>query len=334
MVMAGMGLGRKNGCRIIAALDGHIGDDPDLARRLMDEAREAGADGVKLVWRTSESQAAGEVARYGSSEGTVRATLQQPQLPLDALVWLVESAGPDRVVVAPYDVCAARQLASTGLFAWKLDPPMLSHLPLIDELAADGRPIIAGIAGCTRRELEETVSRLPRHAVLVHTLPSGPLLVDVLDIAHLVALRRYGFPVGYADGSLDPSAALMAVALGATLVEKPLTLSRLDAPADATGLYFYAFRAFVDQVRRLEGVLEGVGAREPLPGEQDLIDQDRVSIVASRSIPRGTVLTRDMLALKAPGSGLSPRFIEMIEGRATLYDIPQGTFLTFGVIDL
>jgi len=126
----------------------------------------------------------------------------------------------------------------------------------------------------------------------------------------------------------------MAVALGASLVEKPFVLNHAAEPARASGLTAPAFRAFVDQVRRLEAVLTGAGTRDPLPEELDLIEQDRVSIVASRSIPRGTTLSRDMLAFKAPGSGLSPRFLPVIEGQRTLYDLPEGAFLTFGVIEL
>ena len=317
---------------MIAALDARAVSDVEIACQLIREARDAGADGIKIIRRTSASPAA-EAGRFGAPDGAFRAPLHDPQVSIDAFVQLLDGATDVTILVAPYDVDAARQLMHARFGGWKIDPPMLTHLPLLEELVRDGRPIVAGVAGCTRTELDEAAACLPAKSVLVHTLPAQNG-ADVLDIAHLVALRRYGHPIGYADGSADISAALIAVALGASLVEKPFILNHVEGPARDTGLTARAFRAFVEQVRRLEDVLTGGGTRDPLPEELDLIEQDRVSIVASRSIPRGTTLSRDMLAFKAPGSGLSPRFLPVIEGQRTLYDIPEGAFLTFGVIEL
>jgi sialic acid synthase SpsE len=322
---------------VIASLDQRVLVDAEHARQAIRDARASGADAVKLVRRTGGAPAA-EVGRLGAPEGALRATVQDPQLSTEAFVRLVEEAGETSILVAPYDVDAARGVMQAPFGAWKVDPPLLTHLPLFEELVRDGRPIAVGVAGCTRAELDEAVARLPPDAVLVHTLPAQNGH-GVLDVAHVVALQRYGRPVGYSDCGADISAALMAVALGVTLVEKPFDADA-RAPSDRfeqtngdRGLTAVAFRGLVDQVRRLEGVLTGDGARDPLPEELDAIDQDRVSIVASRSIPRGTTINRDMLAFRAPGSGLSPRFVSVIEGQRTLYDIPEGAFLTFGVIE-
>lgn len=300
------------GCRVIAVLESGYHEEIDALSRLLQDVIATGADGVELV------------ARGGpESEGT-----------RDRMRQFIERAGSVQRVVAPHHVSVVEQLSPLPFEAWKIDPPLLTHLPLLESVAADGRPIFLGVGGCTLRELEEALCRLPADVVILHTLGMAGGLADVADVAYLSALRRYGRTVGYADRSTDTGPALIAVALGAAVVEKPLTFERLvRTPGHRSSLLPHEFLAFVRHVRRIEQVLAGDGARDPLPDELDAIERERVSIVAARRISRGTPIQRDMLTLRAPGVGLPPRFLGFLEGRRASYDIPEGAFLTFGLID-
>jgi sialic acid synthase SpsE len=301
--------GARRPCRIVAALDPGLCPDAAAAACTLRRALAAGADGVTLTARGNSS----------------------PRV--EQLEWFAGAADGLDVVVAPYDLAVVRRLAALRFWGWKVEAPVLTHLPLLDEVAADGRPVTAAVAGCTPRELEDALARLPAGTTLLHTVRNAGA-IGVCDVAHVSALRQYHRPVGYADNGLDPGPALVAVALGAEVVEKPLTLDPAAyAARDRACLLPHEFRSFVDQVRQLEAVLGGHGARDPQPEELDAIDQDRVSIVAARPIPRGTAIERDMLTFQAPGAGLPPRFVPLVEGHRVLYDIPEGALVTLGLIE-
>ena len=327
-------------CQVIAAVNANHNGDPELARRLVEAAREAGADGIKFQKRTVTLSAVRQIldrptARHSSLGSTYRKALERLDMPVEALARLCEDAKGLLVLVAPYDVEAYQQLEGVPFTAWKVDPPLAVHLPLLGALGASGRPVAAGVAGCTQREVEEMIGLLAGDVTLIHTLFLHPFTGGIVEVAHLVALRRFGRPVGYADNSLDLSPSLMAVAFGATMVEKPLTLDRAMAgPDHATSLVPQEFGELVRKIRALEAVIGSRRFRDPSPDEMDDIEWSRVSVVAARPIPRGARITREMLTLKPPARGLAPRFLTFLEGRRALYDVPEDEFLTFGMVEL
>lgn len=327
-------------CRIIAALENNHNGDPDVARRLVDAAREAGADGIKFQKRTVGLAGVRQVldhpaARYSALGATYRKALERLDMPVEVLARLCADARGLDVVLAPYDLEACGQLSGILFSAWKVDPALALHGPLLRALAASARAVVAGVAGCTRREIEDMLGILAGDVTLVHTVAAPSPGARILDVAHLVALAGFGHPVGYADNSLDLSPALMAVALGARFLEKPLTLDRtLSGPDHATSLTPPEFAELVRRVRALEAVLGAPVLRDPAPAEMDELEWSRVSIVAAKPIPRGVPITPDMLTLKPPGRGLGSRFLAVLEGRRALYDIAEDEFVTFGMVEL
>jgi N,N'-diacetyllegionaminate synthase len=325
-------------CRIIAAIDANHNGDADVARRLIDAAREAGADGIKLQKRTVGLAAVRQVldrpaARYAALGPTYRKALERVDLPVEVLADLCEHAAGLDVLLAPGDLEAWRQLAPLPFGAVKLDTALVSHHLVLEAVAASSRQVVAGVAGATRSELDDLLRVVPGDLVLMHTLlRSAP---TVIDVSHLVALRRFGRPVGHADSSLDEASSLTAVALGAVMVEKPLTLDRAQAgPDHAASLTPAELAALVRAVRALEAVTASEWLLDATPEEMDELEWARPSIVAARAIPRGAEITAAMLTLKPPAWGLSPRVQPLIVGRRALYDIAEDEFLTFGVIEL
>lgn len=328
------------GCRIIAALNSNHNGDVDLALRLIDAAAAAGANGVKLEKRTVALAAVRQIldrpaTAYSTLGPTYRKALERIDAPVEVLGRLAEHARGLATFIAPYDLEAFQQLRGVPFAGWVIEPPLVTHLPLLDALGRSGRPLIAKVAGSTPREVQAVLERLPGEVTLVNTLSMESVTGGVLEVAHLTSLRRFGRPVGHADNSREPSWSLMAVALGATLIEKPLTLDRTMAgPDHATSLTPKEFGELVRSVRALEGIIRSEKLRDPSPAEMDGLDWGRVSIVAARPIPRGTRLSRDMLALKPPFRGLSPAFMTFLEGRRVLYDIAEDDFVTFAMVEL
>ena len=328
-------------CRIVAAIDGNHNGDPDAAWRLIEAARAAGADGVKLEKRTVAQAAVRQVldrpaAAYTALGTTYRKALERVDLPVEEIARLCRSAGELETWVAAHDEEACRALAPVAFSAWKIEAPVVVHVPLLAAIARDGRPVVASVAGGSAREVATLVDTVGARLTLIHEV-AGPTPVagGVLDVAPLASLIRLGRPVGYADGSLDQTPALMAVALGATVIEKRLTLDRTAAgPDHRHSMLPGELAELVGRVRELEARLAAEKLPETAPEVLDELEWRRVSIVAARPIAQGTTITSDMLALKPPSRGLSPRFLGAVVGRPALYDIAEDDFITFGMVGL
>ena len=328
-------------CRIVAAIDGNHNGDPDAAWRLIDAARAAGADGVKLEKRTVAQAAVRQVldrpaAGYAALGATYRKALERVDLPVEELARLCRSAGEMETWIAAHDEEACRALAPVPFGAWKIEAPVAVNATLLNEVAGDVRPVVASVAGCSAREIATLVDTVGPRLTLLHEVAAPtPGAGGVLDVAPLASLARFGRPVGYADGSLDQTPALMAVALGATVIEKRLTLDRTGAgPDHRQSLLPGELAELVTRVRELEARLGASRLPETAPEVLDELAWRRVSIVAARPIARGTTITSDMLVLKAPSRGLSPRFLGAVIGRPALYDIAEDDFITFGMVGL
>lgn len=328
-------------CRILASLGTNHNGDLELARRLIDAARWAGADGVIFQKRTVPWAAVRQVLdrpapQYLALGPTYRKALERMELPVESYPLLFEQAKGFEILVAPYDVEAFHEMQGVPVAGWKVDAPLATHLPLLTRLGESGKPVVASVAGCTRREVEDLVKLLPKGATLLHELAQDPEQgIPVEDLVPLMALKEFGLPVGYADNCPNASGSLMAIALGATILEKPLTLDRtLPGPGHLRSLLPEEFKDWVGRVRELQILIRSGSLRNPDPAEMDLLDWSRPSIVAACPIPSGTRLRREMLALKPPFRALSPAFLTFLEGRRVLYDIPEDESLTLGMVEL
>lgn len=327
--------------RILASLEGNHQGDVELLRRLVEAARAAGANGVILRKQTASQAAVRQVldrpaAGYRSLGIAYRQALEKLELPLEKWARLcaeIRSQGLD-LIVAPYDLPALEQVRELPVGGWKVNAPLATHLPLLEAMGALRQPILASLSGCTEREVTDLLERLPPELTLVHDLTMCDSSIDFDDVGYLAALRPFGRTLGYADRSPEAAWSLLAVTLGAAVLEKPLLLERLSNGVDpAVGLTPQEFSTFVRRIRAFESVLDSGALRNPRPAEMDRLDWERVSIVAARPIPKGTLLTREMLAFKPPFRALSPASASFLEGRRVLYDIPADAFLTLGMVE-
>jgi sialic acid synthase SpsE len=163
---------------------------------------------------------------------------------------------------------------------------------------------------------------------VLHCTSAYPAADESLN---LLAIRTMastlGVPIGYSDHSLGVEAAEAAVALGATVIEKHLTLDRsLPGPDHSASLEPAEFRALVDGVRRISRML-GDGVKAPTPQERDTARVARRSIVAATDIPAGAAITEALVAFRRPATGLAPRDLPALLGRVAKAHLPSGTVL-------
>jgi N-acetylneuraminate synthase/N,N'-diacetyllegionaminate synthase len=165
---------------------------------------------------------------------------------------------------------------------------------------------------------------------LLHCVSNYPAESRDCNLRAMDALRdAFGTPVGYSDHTRGPVAAIAAVARGACIIEKHLTMDRaLPGPDHQASCDPREFAAFVQALRDAEAAL-GDGVKRPAPSELSTRDVARKSVVALVDIPRGQPMTREMLGVRRPGTGLPPAELERLVGRISRDDIPAGTVLTW-----
>jgi len=137
----------------------------------------------------------------------------------------------------------------------------------------------------------------------------------------LTLKKEFDLPVGYSDHTLGILVPVMAVAMGAQVLEKHFTLNKnLPGPDHKASLEPEELKEMIKTIREVEKAL-GDGIKKPTKSEEKIKKVVRKSIVAKVDIPKGTKITKDMLDIKRPGTGIEPKYLKKIIGRVAKKDI-------------
>lgn len=315
--------------------------DPEVAHALVAAAAEAGADVVKFQAFRAEDLVAADAPRAAyqernDPEGGATQAAMLARLELDAAVFAA-LAGTCRdlgilFMATPFDASSAAMLVALDVPAIKVSSGDLTHLPFLAELAGFRRPLLVSTGMATMAEVDEAVATI-RDAgdpplALLHCVSDYPARVADANLRAIPALRaRFGVPVGWSDHTEGVETALAAVALGARIVEKHLTLDRRRAgPDHAASLEPDAFAAMVRGIRAVESAL-GDGVKAPRPAEAAIARVARRSIVTARPVAAGERLDAEAIAFRRPGTGLPPGLSAEVIGRVARTDLPAGAVI-------
>jgi len=290
--------------------------DVDLAHRLVAVAAAAGADAVKFqtfdpALLVAAGAAAAPYQREATGTASQRALLEGLSLPPGAWRELRDHADDLGLVFlsTAFDLASADLLADLGVPAFKVPSGELTNLPLIAALAGYGRPLLISTGMGTLAEVDaalQAAAAAPAR-VLFHCVSAYPTPVADSNLRAIATMRaRFGVPVGWSDHTQGALTATVAVALGASLIEKHVTLDRaLPGPDHAASEDPDGLAAYVAAVRAAEAAL-GDGVKRPQPSEQPNRVHARRSLHAARDLPAGAVLTGDDVVALRPARGLSP----------------------------
>lgn len=338
--VAGRKIGHGHPVFVIAEAGVNHNGELQLAEELVDAASEAGADAVKfqtfsadrLVTRTA-AKAQYQQQTTGGQESQYT-MLQRLELTIADHERLFARAQQRGVLFlsTPFDQASADLLFELDVPAVKVGSGDLTNLPLLRYLARHGKPIILSTGMAYLGEVEEAVHCIQEHSdaglVLLHCVSDYPAHERDVNLRAMNTLARvFGLAAGYSDHTLGIAIPIAAVALGACVIEKHLTLDRsLPGPDHRLSLEPRQFSAMVKAIRDVESCL-GDGIKRPTASEQDVARAARKSVVSIVDISQGTAVTADMLAIKRPGTGIPPRDLEKIEGRIARITIPADTVL-------
>jgi pseudaminic acid synthase len=330
---------------LIAEISANHHQDFDQAVKIMQAAKDAGADAVKLQTYTPDTitiDCDNEYFRIG--KGTIWAgrTLhdlyQEAYTPWEwqpKLKEIADDLGMD-LFSSPFDHTAVDFLEKMEVPAYKIASFELVDLPLIRRVARTGKPIIMSTGMATLAEIDEAV-RTAREAgaapvallKCTSAYPAPPEEMNLRTIPHLS--QAFTLPVGLSDHTLGISAAVAAVTLGACIVEKHFTLSRsIPGPDSAFSLEPHEFKEMAEAVRLAEKACGAVSYGAT--GQEAISRVFRRSLFVVKDMKAGEGFSRENTRSIRPGQGLHPRFLEMVWGRKAARDIERGTPLTWDLI--
>lgn len=328
---------------IIAEAGVNHNGDLNLAKGLIDAAAGAGADLVKFQTFAADRLATRSAAKADyqtettSASETQHAMLRRLELTRDmhlALIAHCQQRGIGFLSTA-FDIASLDLLADLGLESFKIPSGELTNLPYLRHIGAFGKPVILSTGMANLGEIDAALDILetggtPRECITVlHCNTEYPTPMQDVNLRAMLTIRdAFGVAVGYSDHTPGIEVPIAAVALGATVIEKHLTLNRsLPGPDHQASLEPDEFTAMVRAIRNIEQAL-GDGIKRPSPGEAKNKPVARKSLVAAVPIRAGESFTPANLAVKRPGTGLSPMRWDEVIGRPAPRDFAPDDLIT------
>ena len=306
---------------VIAEAGVNHNGDLQFAKRLVDVAIDAGVDVVKfqtfqarqLVTKHAE-QAAYQQKALRTSESQL-AMLQRLELQPAQHAELIDycNSGGIEFLSTAFDLPSIELLVSLRLKRWKVPSGEITNLPYLRQIGSQGQPVILSTGMANLGEIEAALSVLvqagtPRTQITVlHCTTEYPAPSHEVNLRAMETIARsFGVAVGYSDHTDGIAVPIAAVAMGATVIEKHLTLDRnLPGPDHKASLEPDGFAEMVRGIRTIEQAL-GDGIKQPVSSEQANLSVVRKSLVAAQPIRAGELFTEANLTVKRPGTGISP----------------------------
>lgn len=304
---------------VIAEAGVNHNGDLSLAKRMVEAAKEAGADYVKFQTFVPENLVSKKAkkAEYQKKatgeDGSQLAMLQKLAL-TEQDFWELKrhcNALGIGFLSTPFDFESIDVLAKMEMDFWKLPSGEATNLPYLEKIAKTGKKVVLSTGMCQMQEIKDAVSVLEENGAfditLLHCNTEYPTpFSDVNLLAMRQMKEELKRPVGYSDHTVGTEVAIAAVALGATVIEKHFTLDRtMEGPDHKASLEPRELAQMVKAIRNIEESL-GDGVKRRTASEEKNCISARKSIVAKRPIRKGEAFTVDNLTVKRPGSGKSP----------------------------
>lgn len=345
--IAGRRIGAPAPVYIVAELSGNHNGDFGRALAIVRAAHAAGADAVKLQTYTPETLTIAcnkphfRIGAGTAWEGrTLHELYAEATTPWEWHAPLMQSASDLGLhcFSSPFDDSAVDFLERLGAPAYKIASFELGDLALIRRAAATGKPLIMSTGMASKAEIAEAVSAAraagATSVALLKCTSAYPSPPEQMNLRMIPALaEEFGVPVGLSDHSLDLAVAVTAVALGACIIEKHLTLRRADGGPDAG--FSLEPEEFADMVRSVRLAEQAMGGVQYGPSESEQASRVfRRSLFVVRDVHAGQSLSNEDVRAIRPGYGLAPKHLDRVLGRAAAMDIERGTPLEWAHIGL
>lgn len=322
---------------IIAEIGNNHQGDIDLAKRLVDLAREAGADCVKFQMRDLQSLYSNQ-GRTGDTEYDLGSQytldlLNKFQLSREEMFVVFDYSYRQGILplCTPWDLPSLYALNDYGVEAFKVASADFTNFEMLEALSRTDKPLICSTGMCTESEIQASTSllrRLGSRFALLHCNSTYPTPFKDVNLSYLPRLKQIsGSIVGYSGHERGYSVPVAAVSLGARIVEKHFTVDRnLEGNDHKASLLPDEFAEMVRNIREVEEAMGRETEREISQGE--LINRENLakSLIINQDLKKGETITRDLIEVKSPGQGIQPNRLKELVGRTAQRDFIAGDF--------
>ncbi len=313
----------------------------DLALKLIEAAAEVGADAVKFQTFRAEQvvTVAGEMAEYqkrniGVTESQL-SMLRKLEFKEEWYPALIAKAKEKNIIflTTPHGGFASVDLVqSLGVCAFKFGSGDLNNSPLLKYAAKFKKPMLISTGMSTLAEAKEAIAVIKKAGnnkiIVFHCTTEYPCPLNEVNLRILKTfMGGLDAVVGYSDHTTGMQASLMAVTLGANIIEKHFTLDKnMEGPDHKASMEPVEFKQMVAQLKNVEMIL-GSEIKKPSVSEKKYIGIARKSLVTARDIKKGEKFTRENLAIKRPGTGLAPKLYDKVLGKIAKVEIKADTLV-------
>ena len=339
-------VGEEEPCFIIAEAGVNHNGSVEMAKKLIDTAKEAGVDAVKFqTFKTEEivTKSAKKALYQKETTGLQESQyemLKKLELKEDDFKELASYAEKRGIIFlsSPFDEESADLLEQLKVPVFKVGSGEITNFPLLKHIAKKEKPIILSTGMATLGEVEEALNVIRSEGVedviLLHCVSNYPARIEDVNLRAMETLKQaFKNPVGFSDHTLGITAPIAAVALGACVIEKHFTLDRNSpGPDHKASLEPDELKEMVKTIRDVEKALGG-GIKRPTKEEEEVKKVVRRSIVAKMDIFEGAIITEDMLDVKRPGMGIEPKYVDMVVGRKAKENIKRDEIITWKIIE-
>ena len=312
----------------------------DIAKQLIDKAVEAGADVIKFQTFKAENLVSKSAKQADYQKKNIGSKVDDSQL---SMLKKLELSHEDHEVLMQYcnqkgirffstafDMESIDYLHSLNLGLWKIPSGEITNYPYIKKIAQFHEPVILSTGMCEMEDISVAMNVLLEYGVqrdqitILHCNTEYPTPFEDVNLLAMQQIKEnFQVKVGYSDHTQGIEVPIAAVALGACVVEKHFTLDRnMEGPDHQASLEPDELKAMVTAIRNIEKAL-GSGRKNVSASERKNIAIARKSIVATRPIKKGEMLTEENLTVKRPGTGISPMRWEEVIGMKAIKDFEE-----------
>lgn len=331
-------IGQGQPTYIIAEIGANFDKDIDKAKRLIDAAKEAGADCAKFqTFSTPKIVSEGGFSRmklegvHGSWGRTVSEVFKDAEFPRE---WHQEISDYCKKVgidfsTSPYDFEAVDLCVKLDVPFIKIGSGDITWLEMITRIAQTGKPLFMATGDATISEIDEAVRAIEstgnNQLVLMQCITNYPSKIDSANVNVLKTYQTaYNVLTGYSDHAPGPVVALASVVLGGCVIEKHFTLNKADkGPDHPHSMNPVEFKLMVDYVREIERAM-GTTRKEVVAEEGETVYVQRRCLYAKTNLKAGQVITESDIDVLRPALGIAPKFKDIIVGKTCKIDIEAG----------
>lgn len=327
---------------IIAEAGVNHNGDKNLAYKLIDIAKESGANAVKFQTFKAEKG----ISKYTKMADYQKKNLGKEDSQIEMIKKLelsykdfedLKKYCDEKGIIflsSPFDEESIEFLDKLVPY-YKIPSGEIVNYPFLKLIAEKNKPIIMSTGMANLSDVEkalDTIYSINQHAeiYLLHCTTNYPTPYEEVNLKAMITLKEaFKIPVGYSDHTLGIEVPIAAVAMGAQIIEKHFTLDRnLPGPDHKASLEPNELKAIVNAIRNIEKAL-GNGIKKPNKSEKEIEKVVKKKLIATRDIKSGETISEKDIAIKRSNIGLSPDFLEVIIGKKIIKNIKEDEGFTW-----